>query len=288
MRIEAGGTQLFFDVVGSQLEVRGPALVERPQIVMIHGGPGADHSLLRPEFDSLADIAQVIYLDLRGHGRSAPGAPGQWTLARWGEDVARFCETLHLERPVIFGSSFGGFVALEVATRWPSLPGALILSSTAARVSAERIGAAFGRLGGVEVQAVAERFFSGDSSVSLDEFLRVCGPFYRRNPPDPRRFSRAIERPAVSDWFFRPGGEALTLNYVSRLSAIECPVLITVGEDDPVTTPADADELAAGCRPGLAEVVRFAGCGHLVTWENPAAELTAIRAFLARHAKTDR
>jgi pimeloyl-ACP methyl ester carboxylesterase len=38
--------------------------------MLLHGGPGADHSTLRPAYSALADIAQLIYLDHRGNGRS--------------------------------------------------------------------------------------------------------------------------------------------------------------------------------------------------------------------------
>lgn len=52
---------------------------QRPTAVLVHGGPGVwDHSYFKPDFAPLAKHAQVIYLDLRGHGRSD-----------WG-DVATF------------------------------------------------------------------------------------------------------------------------------------------------------------------------------------------------------
>ena len=59
---------------------------------MLHGGPGFDHSIYRPAYSALADIAQIVYLDHRGNGRSedgpreAPAAPA----APYRERLARF------------------------------------------------------------------------------------------------------------------------------------------------------------------------------------------------------
>ena len=53
---------------------------QRPTLLLLHGGPGADHSLYKPAFSQLAGIAQVIYLDHRGNGRSDRATPDTWTL----------------------------------------------------------------------------------------------------------------------------------------------------------------------------------------------------------------
>src|SRR5881397_2524392 len=49
----------------------GNEMGQRPTVVLVHGGPGAwDHSYFKPDFAPLVEHAQVVYLDLRGHGRS--------------------------------------------------------------------------------------------------------------------------------------------------------------------------------------------------------------------------
>ena len=52
---------------------------------------------------ALADIAQVIYLDQRGQGRSGGRDPATWTLAQWGDDVKGFCDALGIEKPIVYG-----------------------------------------------------------------------------------------------------------------------------------------------------------------------------------------
>ena len=133
MFITVNGLRLFFDVEGAKLVPDGPQMRERPSVVLLHGGPGADHSHYRPQFSALAEVAQLVYYDHRGNGRSEAGPQAQWTLAQWGDDVRAFCDALGIVRPIVLGASFGGMVALSYATRHPAHAARLILLSTAAR-----------------------------------------------------------------------------------------------------------------------------------------------------------
>jgi len=82
MYVNVNGARLFFDTVGPHLAIDGARMVERPALVVMHGGPGFDHALMRPYFDRFADTHQVIYIDHRGNGRSG-GEPDTWTLTQW-------------------------------------------------------------------------------------------------------------------------------------------------------------------------------------------------------------
>jgi len=161
MRVLVNGVRLFFDVEGAGLVPEGPTMREKPTILLLHGGPGFDHSIYKPAFSALADVAQVIFLDHRGNGRSDPGSEETWTLTQWSDDVREFCEVLGIARPIVFGASFGGTVALAYATRHPEHPAKLILASTEAvgGTYLERRVEMFERLGGPEVGALARRRF---------------------------------------------------------------------------------------------------------------------------------
>ena len=101
MRIEVNGTRLWFDVDGSALVPDGPLMRRRPTVILIHGGPGGyDHSYFKPEFDPLTEIAQIVYLDLREHGRSSRHDPADWTFEVCADDIRAFREALDIERPV--------------------------------------------------------------------------------------------------------------------------------------------------------------------------------------------
>ncbi|HZR84744.1 MAG TPA: alpha/beta hydrolase [Candidatus Binatia bacterium] len=281
MRAAVDGRRLFFDVDGAKLVPDGPSMREKPTLLVLHGGPGFDHSMMKPWFAPLADVAQVVYLDHVGNGRSdRPPAP-ELTLDRWGDDVRAFCDALEIEAPVVFGVSFGGFVAQAYATRHPEHPRGLVLCNTAARHRDDTTLAAFERLGGGEARAAAAAFFDRPSSETLIEYARVCTPVYNRRPQDPDVLTRSL---AVANFdlmidFF--AGEFRRFDFRAALSRVRCPTLVVIGEDDPITPPADGDEMAACLPPALARVERFAGCGHPVYQDEEAGFATALRSFLS-------
>ena len=96
MRVQVGDVHLFFDVDGAKLRPDGPRMREVPTILMLHGGPGFDHSVFKPDLSGLVDIAQIVYLDHRGNGRSDRSHPEHWNLDRWGDDVRAFCDVLEI------------------------------------------------------------------------------------------------------------------------------------------------------------------------------------------------
>ena len=130
MHVSVNGVRLFFDVEGAKLVPDGPGMRQKPTLLLLHGGPGFDHSIYKPAYSALADIAQIIYLDHRGNGRSEDGPRESWHLAQWGDDVRAFCDALGITAPIVLGASFGGMVALAYATRHPAHPSRLILIST--------------------------------------------------------------------------------------------------------------------------------------------------------------
>src|SRR3989441_6552778 len=214
MHVVVNGVRLFFDVEGASLVPDGPTMREKPPLVLLHGGPGFDHSIYKPGFSTLADVAQVVFLDHRGNGRSDPGPRDRWTLAQWADDVRAFCEALGIARPIVYGASFGGTVALAYATRHPAHPAKLVLVSTEAAGGRhlDRRVALFERFGGPEVGALARRRFlevqGHPDQASLEAWRRLAMPLYTRIPRDPDAARRAVSRSEVLHWFTRPGGEA--------------------------------------------------------------------------------
>jgi pimeloyl-ACP methyl ester carboxylesterase len=166
MHVKVNGTRLGFDVDGPALVPDGPEMRERPTVVLLHGGPGTyDHSYLKPDFAGLSEEAQVVFLDLRGHGRSEWGDPAAWSFELCADDVRAFCDTLGIAGPVVYGHSMGGFVAMLYAARHPRHPAALVLQSTNARFDLTRLVEGFRRFGGDEVAELARRDYGGDPVV---------------------------------------------------------------------------------------------------------------------------
>ena len=103
---------------------------DRPTVVLVHGGPGGyDHSYFKPDFGRLTTVAQVVYLDLRDHGRSARHDPA-WTFEACADDVRAFCDAVGIARPIVLGHSMGGFIAMLYGARHPGHAGGLVLQST--------------------------------------------------------------------------------------------------------------------------------------------------------------
>jgi len=290
MHVLVNGVRLFFDVEGAKLVPDGPAMRERPTLLLLHGGPGFDHTIYKPVCSALADIAQVIYLDHRGNGRSDAGPKERWTLAQWGDDVRAFCDALGIEKPIVLGVSFGGMVAMAYATRHPSHPGKLILISAEAKGGShlERRVELFEHFGGPEVGALARRrFFEEKGQPSEDtiaEWRRLAMPHYTRKSRDADAMRRAIIRPDVLQWFTRPGpdGESRNFNMLADLSRVACPTLVMGGEDDPMHPIESQAEIAAALSPSLVRFERFAGCGHGVIHDDPERGLAVIREFIAQ------
>jgi pimeloyl-ACP methyl ester carboxylesterase len=87
MHIDVNGTRLWFDVDGPALVPEGNEMRLRPIVVLARGGPGVyDHSYFKPDFTRLVEHAQVLYVDLRGHGRSEWGDPAAWSFEACAED----------------------------------------------------------------------------------------------------------------------------------------------------------------------------------------------------------
>jgi proline iminopeptidase len=284
MHVLVNGVRLFFDVEGARFVPDGSTMRDKPALVLLHGGPGLDHSSFKPLFSRLADIAQVIFLDHRANGRSEPGPSETWTLAQWGDDVHAFCEVLGIARPIVLGTSFGGMVAMAYATRHPGHPGGLILVSTEAAGGshmARRI-ELFERLGGPEVgDLVRRRYLDGKvDAETLDAWIRLAFPVYTRTPRDPELVRRAVVHPEINLWFTRPGGEGRTFNLLPELRRVRCPTLVLGGEEDPMTPIECQEDIVAALPAQVARFERFPACGHGVVADAPERAMAVIREFI--------
>jgi proline iminopeptidase len=286
MRVRVDDVQLFFDVEGAGLVPKGPAMQELPTLLLLHGGPGFDHSSFKPSFARLRDAAQVVYLDHRGQGRSDRSTPDRWHLAQWADDVRGFCEALGIERPIVLGQSFGGFVAMCYAARHPDHAGGLVLSSTAARWVAERSVRVFERLGGPEVAEAASRFWAEPGSDTMPDYARLCMPLYSRTPQDPDGLARTKFHLELT--FAWEKGEGADLDLREELGRVRCPTLVIAGDDDPVTTLEAAEEIVASLPEGLARYEHFSEAGHGVYRDRPDDYFRLMREFLSAHGAPPR
>jgi pimeloyl-ACP methyl ester carboxylesterase len=277
MRVEVNGTRLWYDVEGPALVPDGAAMRRRPTVLLVHGGPGSyDHSYFKPDFARLARTAQVVYLDLRGHGLSDWGDPADWSFEACADDLRAFCDTVGIYRPVVFGHSMGGFVAMLYGARHPGHAGALVLQSTNARFDLARLVEGFRQFGGDEVAELAERHYGG-ASVSDEDWARVFAVFGTR-VPDEQELARRIRNSELG----KHGMELLRrFDAVAQLAAVDCATLVCVGELDPVTPVAAARELADALPAGLVRLEVIEGAGHFPWKDAPDRYWQVLTDFVA-------
>jgi len=258
MRIHANGTQLWFDVDGPALVPAGASMRERPIVILVHGGPGSyDHSYFKPHFRRLAEIAQVIYLDLRGHGRSARHDPATWTFEACADDIRALCDELDIRGPIVYGHSMGGMIAMLYAARHTGHAARLILDSTAARFDLVRLVEGFRRIAGDRVAKLAERDYRGDP-VSDEEWKTVFAAF-GPHVPTSEELARRIQNPELAT----VGMERLrAFDALAQLNRVASPTLICFGGDDPVFSVQDAKEILEALPPGVGRLAVIQGAGH--------------------------
>jgi proline iminopeptidase len=279
MRVAVNDVELYFDVEGASLERHGDGLGERPTILALHGA-GLDHTYLRPPISPLADTAQIVYVDLRRHGRSGSVPIETCTLEQMADDIAAFCAMVGIKRPYLLGHSFGGFVALTLALRHRELPGALILADSAAYIDVpEALGIIEARSGG-EARRIADAVLSrGDSSSeTLADFGRAVVPAYTH----PSTAAALADLAACkSDWEFPThffGRLRQHYDLRGHLHRIKTPTLAISGDYDWILPPSRGKEIAEGISG--AELAVIPDAGHFAANERPAAFGASVRRFI--------
>ncbi len=274
------GMRLFVDVDGCGLVPDGATMRERPTLVVLHGGPGYDHTSFKPLFGAFTDIAQVLYIDHRGHGRSTWCPAEDITLDRVADDVVRVCDALGIGKPVVLGQSFGGFVAQRYLARHPAHPARVVLSSTSHHFGLERKLAKFEQLGGRAARDAAEAFWRRPCAETWAPYDTVCKPLYNTRPPaDPLAGQRTTMRTDILfSWSAR---EMPGLDLRPGLARVQCPVLVLAGDEDPVTPVEDAAEIAAAIPAPWGRFVRIADAGHGTWRDQPDEALAVLQEFIA-------
>ncbi|WP_457389916.1 alpha/beta fold hydrolase [Roseateles sp. P5_E1] len=280
MRIEIEpGVRLFVDIEGLGHEPVGPELREKPTLILIHGGPGFDHTAFRPFFSRFTDLCQVVYFDQRGHGRSDPRPADEWVLDVFADDIVRLCDALGVVKPIVLGQSFGGFVAQRYLARHPEHPGKVVLSSTSHHFGLERKIERFGALGGPDAAAATREFWENPGPASWAVYEKVCRRLYNTQLKNPNAGGWMMFKPEIL--FAHTRTELRDMDLRPGLANVQCPVLVMAGEQDPVTPPQDAEEIVAALPAQWVQFERFANVGHGAWRDDPDSAERVLRAFLS-------
>jgi proline-specific peptidase len=286
-RIPYAGGETWYQVVGDS---------EKPgklPLVCLHGGPGALHDYLEP-LGSLAETGRrVVFYDQLGCGKSWLEAdPSMWTVELYVDELRTVREALGLDRIHLFGSSWGGMLAMEYALTQPSGLASLVLSSSPASlpVWAEETNRLREDLP-PEVQRVLD---DEEAAGRLDSpaYEEATAEFYKRHVcrldpwPDNvlRSFTGLREHPEVYLTMQGPNEFVITgtlkdWDITGRLGEIDVPTLITAGRHDEFT-PRQAQALNQGIQGS--ELVTFENSSHMQFVEEPDRYIQVVGGFLDR------
>ncbi|MCW2878701.1 MAG: pip [Sphaerisporangium sp.] len=244
------------------VEVLGPE--DGPVLIAHHGGGGIG-SLAEPKatFGTLADRFRVVVFDARGCGLSEGIPP--YSHEQWAADVDGLRQWAGAERVVVAGGSYGGFIALEYAVRYPEHVSAIVLRDTSADGSNLELAFENARTQDrVEINwDNFNRYWSGEIRDDADLKARWAEliPLYDYEY-DPVKANARVEegyyRHEAHNWCFKYNDPVYDVK--PELPNVTCPTLVTVGRLDWVT-PVSSAETIASLIPN-SKLVIFEKSGH--------------------------
>ena len=260
-RVRCNGLELHYADVG------------RGEPVVFLNGLAGDHLYWNGQVRAFAGRFRCLALDNRDAGQSEY-SPAAYAIADLADDVAALLSALDLPPAYVVGLSLGGMIAQELALRHPGRVRGLCLAGTLARAD-DWFRATLTTYGHIRRQVadtpaffeallpwlVSHRFFESPSKLEwLQAFLHQCA------------------FPQKTDGFFRQLEAIRGHDVLERASAVRCPALVVVGEDDLVTPPRYAEQLAR-CIP-QARLHILPGVGHSPVLEDAGGFSRLLDDFL--------
>jgi pimeloyl-ACP methyl ester carboxylesterase len=244
------GARLYYEVAGDP---------RRAPILLLEG-LGGDVTGWRRNVPHLAAELFVIAADHRGNGRSE-AAPAPTTMATYVEDALAVLDELRLERAHVYGQSFGGAVALELALTHPERVRTAILAATHPGSRHARPAPGRAPKDRPWLQRYSPAFVQAHPDLVREDLALQA----RRSPAAERR-----QWEAMRDW-----------DAFDRLGDLGVPTLVLHGSEDLLMHPDNARLLAERI-PG-AELVILEGAGHVYQLERAQEADDAVLDFVRRH-----
>jgi len=278
-RVRINGNELAVEVLGPE---------GAPVIITHHGAPGlGSRAEPRASFGRLADEYRVVVFDARGSGQSE--GSGEFSHEQWAADIDGLREWIGAETIVMAGGSYGGFMSMEYAIRYPDRVTAVVLRDTSADNGNAHL-ARENALASDRVVIDMEKFDRIDQGrVRDDDDLRDCWreilPLYDFHY-DPASVEKKVQatpyRYEAHNYAFSKNLPAYDLK--PDLPSVTVPTLITVGRTDWIT-PVSCSETIASLIPD-SELVVFEESGHSPQIEEAELWTATVRRFLHHVAPT--
>ncbi|MEK3936315.1 alpha/beta hydrolase [Sporosarcina sp. FSL W7-1349] len=274
MITEVNGCSIYYEIFGEE---------NTETIFFIHGAPGlGDCRSDIKAFSSLSKNFRLVFLDMRGSGRSADVPP--YTHEQWTADIDELRKQVGVDKIHILGGSYGGFLALEYAIRYPDQVLSVMLRDTAANnnSSEDSINRALeANLKGLNEDNLV-RLFQG--KVRTNEELKDT--FFKIQPLYTVEYDEEKTREKIDSIYYHYATHNYafsenkkTYDISEDIKSIKVPVLITVGIHDWIT-PVESSDLLAKNIPDNT-YIKFENSGHSPHIEENEKYLEHVREFLS-------
>jgi pimeloyl-ACP methyl ester carboxylesterase len=257
--VELAGLRVAFERVGT-----GPTAV-----VLLHGYVGDGPATWRDQLDALADGYAVVAWDAPGAGGSADPRESLG-MSGYADCLAAFIAALGLDRPHLVGLSFGGALAIAVASRHPGIARSLVVVSGYA-----------GWAGSLPPDVAEQRLAQALtlSELTPSEFVDTLLPTMFSTVPNPATVERfAASMRAFHPLGFRAMARASAEDLRDDLPRIDVPTLLVCGDQD-VRAPLPVAEHLHAAVAGSTLIV-LPGVGHVCNLEAPESFNNTVRTWL--------
>jgi len=230
-----------------------------PTIIFIHGFP-LNKTMWDNQVELLMTDFRVITYDIRGHGESDAGND-PFSLELLVSDLIGFMDVLEINKASICGLSMGGYIALNAIENYPDRFEAMVLCDTnciadSQEVKEKRIAA---------VESIIKEGVNKYAIGSIPNLFAAKSIKLNLTAID------SVKNMILNTSELVLCSTLLALasrqETCSKLSNINIPVLILVGEHDILTPPAAAKSMHENISNSTFEVIEHAG--HLSNLENP-------------------
>ena len=289
MYAKVNGYRIFFDVEGLQYVPEGAVMRERPVVLVMHGGPGSDHTHFMPDLSPLAEVCQLIYIDDRNCGLSDHFDYKTNSIKQNVEDIEALREYLGLEKVFILGHSYGGMKAQYYVAHHPEhLYGAIIVgtSPNAAGMSAERVAGHVKEYGTPEQYEIwtSQALIKGE--ISMEDYMMKMLPLYHgkgkfKGQEAYENAKHATYNSDVNQFQF--SGELATYDLIPDLKTVDLPCVVIAGEQDYICDVEANREIAEAIPNAEFHVIE--GASHEVFADCPEQVFPIITDFIARNFK---
>ncbi|MDJ1134341.1 proline iminopeptidase-family hydrolase [Streptomyces iconiensis] len=239
-----------------------------PPLLLVHGGPGYPSDPLFAPFEPLAREREVIWYDQLGVGRSDPVEDASLlTVDRFLDELGAVVEGLGLERPHVYGHSWGAMLGLQFAAQRAPDWSSLVCANGPASVPrfVEEVRGLLAGLPGDVLDRTYGRELRGetadpDYAVAQDAYMRACVVRTAEVGLDPRLMSLDTFTTLIGRADYHVTGTLKDWDMFDELHRIRVPTLVLGGEFDECV-PSHLADIAARI-PDSEHITQY-GAAHM-------------------------